>query len=265
MNTEYLVITTAKTDETTEASVRAAAAKAYPSYIVEAVRADGSEWQVRLAKPVSPRAAQFPFEKKDDAEKPDSDSSDEPDEEESPDDDDTPDEKAVDDEEGKGKGEKKKSDPVAEFVELTNKMKSLLDDVLEQAGVVKEKADKVDEMHDLIKDHVQGPPAEAPLPEEVGPTPGAPPAAAGPGAGPMPPRGPRPRRLPAQRAPMPQGFSNTERISSSKFDANGKERTLAQALKDLEEDPEFRGYKVVDLADKGDHFSALVERPSNGS
>jgi hypothetical protein len=181
---EYEIVYVEHDGEMTEAEVRSAAARKFFSHIVEGVALVDNEWLVRLAKPV--KAGDAPpwlQKKKDDAGADDTEDDDdaaESDDDKDPDgdgDDDTDPAKDTDDDAGT---KPTKGDPVKQIQQLLNQVQKLF-------GDLKDKADKVDEIHDSIKDHVGDDDA---MPGEEGPMPpGAGDADMPPGKTPPVPRG----------------------------------------------------------------------------
>lgn len=255
---KFKVITTEKLEGQTKTLVRQAAAKQNPGYRVASVgiNEDGTEWEVRLDElqpdKVSSRTRQsapppdFLKEKddsKDDAPDDDEDSADEADKSDAEGDSDDGD---ADTEGGEDapKGDKKKdSDPVAEIERIMGELNSLLTDLGGHAQKLKEKADKVDEIHDLAAPDVEKAPPVPPVDDmaSVGPTPG--------GGPPMPPRKPP---VPTGKAPVrPVGvptFSKrqTHVVEHPIKDDDG-EYQLSDFLAAISSDPRFVDYDLQEV------------------
>lgn len=245
--------------------------EAYPDWRIENIVEVNGEWQARLvqdrlSKSIREVIAGDPpaFLKKKDEES--DDSSDSSDDDSS---DDSSDDGEADSDEGSDKsdkgsekdeqGDKGKSDPVAEVKKIMDELQGLLSDLGGKAQDMQnahdDKAQKLKDIADTVGDDGGAPiPGEIPdhdgpvLPDAVGPHPGG---------GAMPPPGggipPIPRRpgVPSGGSSVPgrpSAFANrTEIAYHSGLDNTGNRITIEAAKNQLEADPEFAEYKVVEI------------------
>jgi hypothetical protein len=183
-DTKYVVARTAKTSATQD-EIRTSVEEAYDGYKVKKIEDKGDEWEVTLHLADISDLKDV---------KDDSDSKEDSAEvEESDDDSDSKDsDDSNSDKDGDSDGDKKEKDPVSKIHELLNQLNTLVDDIAGGVDEVSDKANKVDEVHDMLKDHVpEGEMGEVP-PGPGMETDGGP---VGPGKGPSGP--PRPPSAPA--------------------------------------------------------------------
>lgn len=273
-----------KANETTE-QVTALLENAYPDWRVENVIESNGEWQARLVQDkisTSKRkvVADAPpwLKKKDDGGSDDSDSdsddssSDDADDDDSSEDDSSEEDKGDDKgSDGKEKG-KGKGDPVKEVQKVIDELTSLLTDLggktQELQNAHDEKADKLKDIADTVGPDSDGPgplpglddlgpdgPGGAKTPGEIGPTPGGGPAG-------IPPIPKRPG-VPTGDAPMPgrpSAFGHrTEIAHHSGFDPSGNRISLVAAATQLEADPAFKAYEVVDIKEENGQYIAKLQ------
>jgi hypothetical protein len=265
--------------EHSEDAVRAGLAESRPGFRIETMELVGDEWNIRISD-----EGGFPFKKKDDddsgessSEKSESDSDDKKE-----DSDDSDGEKKDSDD-----GDSNKKDDNASVEKLRSLVEELqqkVEEVVQNAAEVAEDADgkqqKMEEIHDSVKEHVKGDgdgekseglPGEdapaAPLPEDgvgledIGPTPGAPPK-----GGPKPPMPPAPGAK--KRPPMTPGVSTFGRAVVANHpgvnDQGERIELLAAALQ-IADDPEFAELELVGMVKNRDgSFSAKLQ-PRNAS
>lgn len=247
----FKLVTTAKAQGVGEAAVSAAAKNAYPEYRVAKVEDLGDKWQIRLDLKESTRkrkAAEPPafLKEKDDAGADSADDSDASDSEDS----DSEDSDKSDDEasDSKDKGEGDKKDPVKAIESVINELKGLLDQLGGHASDLKDKADKVDEIHDLTKGDVAPTDDVPPVPPVddaaiVGPTPGAP-------------KPPRKSPVPTGKAPMRPGMGpgvpgvfgsrQTEIVEHPMKDDDG-EYSLADVEAAIKAHPDLQNYAISEV------------------
>jgi len=256
---KFKLVTTAKGEGITKEAVSAAAAKSFPGFRVARVEDLGDKWQIRLDQEakVSTRTRQAapPDFLKDDAgdsaeDAPDEDKPDDADAEDSGD---KPEDDADADSKDKGDGDKSKGkkDPVQAIESIMGELKSLLEELGGHASDLKEKADKVDEIHEMSKgdgdvDKMDAVPPVPPLDDAaaVGPTPGG-------AGGPVPPRKPpvpggkRPG-MPGAGVPGVFGSRQTEIVEHPMKDDDG-EYSLSDVLTAINDHPDLAGYEVDEL------------------
>jgi hypothetical protein len=252
---KFKLVTTAKTEGTSEQVVTTAAEKNFPGYRVAKIEDLGDKWQVRLdQEKVSTRTRQAapPDFLKDDggdsSDASDEDPKDSVDESDSSSDDssDASDEADSDskdkDKPDDSKGDSKK-DPVKAIEGIMGELKSLLDQLGGHASDLKEKADKVDEIHNLTKGDVapmDDVPPVPPLDDAalVGPTPGN---------SPVPPRkNPPPRPGMGAGVPGVFGSHQTEVVEHPMKDDDG-EYALNDVLQAIASHPDLGDYEVEEL------------------
>jgi hypothetical protein len=269
----------------TKEQIRAEARK--NGQMVEFILDAGEHWDVRLADLP-------PFMKKDE-EGEDSGGDDAPKEESGDDKEEAPKSEKKDDGEEKSdsKGESK-SDSLGELKSLISDLQSQVEKVLSVAEQVSSDAEskqqKMEEIHDSVKDHVKGekggegeapaapvPPSDAPPAAGLEDIPGPPPG--GPGAGPKPPAaGPKVPGAPGGRG-MPGGKpqrpvrppsgvpvftkNQSEVITHPGVDAEGNKITLVAAAAAIEADEEWADYEVAGMTENHDGtFSAKLKLKS---
>lgn len=241
-----------------EDAVRVALSKMRPNKTIETITDKGENgWVIRLAdKP--------PFLQDSEEESPDEEATESPDEEKTED-------KAEGDDGDKPKGDKKDGgDPVKEVKGIIDQLNTLLGDLggktQELQDSHQEKQDKLDEISDTVGDGggLPGLKDEAPLPPDVGPTPGGPPGAGLPPAG-GPPRPPARPGVPSGKRPLPTGPSafskrRTEIVRHAGVDEKtGDPVSLLEAANALETDAEWSDYKIVGMTENQDgSFSAKL-------
>lgn len=269
----YEILTASK--EHDEAAVRAGLATARPNARIEAIEDKGQEWSIRLVADDEGN----PFAKKDDDdEKPKSEDSEKS--EKSNDKSDDEDDKGDDKGEKKDKKDNASVDQLRDLVkQLTDTMEEVVKNAEEVASDADGKQQKMEEIHDSVKDHVDGDKPkgddlgelglEAPLPADatgLDDVPGGPPA-----GGPKPPMPPRrpgvPSGKPKPPARPPSGiptFTNVEIANHPGVDADGNRLALAQVVAALEAQDDLVQYEVVGLvANRDGSYSAkLVKRES---
>jgi len=254
---KYKLMTTGKVEGVDEAAVRAAAAQAYRDYRVTKVEDLGDKWQVRLDLKVSgaKRQAAPPdfLKEKDDAGEDTSDDSSDSDSDSDSDsadsDSDSDKSEKSDDAKDEGKDEGEKKDPVKAIEGIMSELKSLLDQLGGHASDLKDKADKVDEIHDLTKGDVAPTDEVPPVPPiddaaAVGPTPG--------GMGvPKPPRKPpvptgnRPGAG-APGVPGVFGSRQTEIVEHPMKDDDG-EYSFGDVEAAVKAHPDLQNYSIVEI------------------
>jgi hypothetical protein len=267
--------------EHSEDAVRAGLAESRPGFRIEALELVGDEWNIRISD-----EGGFPFKKKDE----DSDSSEKsekPKDSEKDDDDSDDDDKKDSDSEDKGE-KKDDNSSVEKLRSLVEELQQKVEEVVNNAAEVAEDADgkqqKMEEIHDSVKEHVKGegdgegelPKGDelAPLPEDgvgledIGPTPGAP-APGGPPKGgpkpPMPPAGPGAKRRPPMGAPGVSTFGRAVVANHPGVDEKGEKIELLAAALQIADDPEFAELELVGMVKNRDgSFSAKLQ-PRNAS
>ena len=273
-----------KTGETAEA-IEALLAQAYPEWRVEnLVEAEG-EWQARLVqdriskskrKVVAGDAPPW-LKKKDDSKDSDedSDSGDSDSDFSGKDDSDGDSDDSSDDDgddkdsDGDGDGKEKKADPVKEVQRVIDELTALLGDLggktqdLQDAH--EDKAQKLKDIADTVGPDAAGPGPDGPLPPGLDG--GAPPDAVGPhpggGAPPIPPV-PRRPGVPTGNAPIPGrpsafGSKRTEIAWHSGLDEVGNRITIEAARHQLESDPAFTNYQLVDIKEQNGQYVAKLQ------
>jgi hypothetical protein len=270
----HKVLTTEKLEGQTKTLVRQAAAKQNPGYRVSSVNVTekGDEWEIRLDKlpeRVSSRTRQAApppefLKEKGDSEDSADDSEDAP-KEDAPDDDDSDDSEEKSDDKGGDKKEKvdgdpaTKEDPVAAIQAIMDSLQNLLGELGGHAEKLKEKGDKVDEIHELTKGDMgpvddMGAVPPVPVlddPAAIGPTPGKPPMP--PKRPPVPSgRGAGPGKKPTVGVPA---FSkrNTHVVEHPIKDADG-EYSLADFVGLVSSDPRFTDYTLVETKVADDKY-----------
>jgi hypothetical protein len=269
----HKVLTTEKLKGQTKTLVRQAAAKQNPGYRVSSVgiTEDGTEWEIRLDKltdRVSSRTRQAApppefLKEKGDSEDSADDSEEAPkDDAKADDSEDSEDSKDGDKKKDDGKVDgdpATKEDPVKAIQGIMDQLQNLLGELGGHAESLKEKGDKVDEIHELTKGDVGPvgdmgavPPVPAlDDPAAIGPTPGKPPA---PPARPPVPSG---KGAPGGRK-MPVGvpaFSkrNTHIVEHPVKDSDG-EYSLADFVGLVSSDPRFTDYTLVETKVADDKY-----------
>lgn len=258
---KLLLLTTKKEDGQTKASVRKAAASAYPSYRVASIVDKGEEWEVRIEElatdKVSARSRQaapppdFLKEKDDSEDAPaDDDDTESPEEEAKEDSGEEPDDDAEskDGEKPKDDSKGKDKDPVKAIETIMGELNKLLTDLGGHAQTLKDKADKVDEVHELTKgpdtnvDDMGEVPPVPPIDEaaDIGPTPGA---------GVVPPHRPP---VPTGKAPgrpvgVPTFTKKKTKIVEHPIKDDDGEYSLADFLAAIATDPQCEGYTVAEV------------------
>lgn len=261
---KLLLLTTKKEDGQTKANVRTAAASAYPSYRVASVVDKGEEWEVRIEElatdKVSSRSRQaapppdFLKDKEDSSDEegsPEEEASESPEEEAEEDSGEDKDEGKSEDDKDKPKGEDskgKEKDPVKAIETIMGELNKLLTDLGGHAQTLKDKADKVDEVHELTKgpdtnvDDMGEVPPVPPIDEaaDLGPTPGA---------GVVPPHRPP---VPTGKAPgrpvgVPTFTKKKTKIVEHPIKDDDGEYSLADFLAAIATDPQCEGYVVAEV------------------
>lgn len=274
----HKVITTPKLKGQTKTLVRQAAAKQNPGYRVSSVGVteDGNKWEIRLdvlTDRVSSRTRQsapppeFLKEKGDSEES--APSEDAPKEDAADDSSDDADESKDNDSKGdKSKGvdgdPSTKEDPTKAIQSIMDDLQKLLGELGGHAEKLKEKGDKVDEIHELTKgdmapmdDMGAVPPVPAlDDPAAIGPTPGKPPM--GPRKPPMPTGKGAPRKAPVGVPTFTK--RKTHVVEHPIKDADG-EYTLVSFLATVAGDPRFTDYSVSEVKTlKGENkYAAKLE------
>jgi hypothetical protein len=274
-----------KAGETLE-QVEQLLAQAYPDWRIENIVEVDGEWQARLVQDrISKSQRQVvagdppPFlKKKDEADDDSSDSSDSDSSDDS-DSDDSEDDEMDSDKEDKSdssdKKEKGKTDPVAEVKKIMDELQGLLSDLGGKAQEMQDahddKAQKLKDIADTVGDDggmPEGVPShDGPVPPgAVGPHPGGPPMAPPPSDIPPVPRRPG---VPSGRMPVPgrpSAFASerrTEIAYHSGLDHAGQPITIEAARHQLESDPDFKEYQVVDIRQGNDgRYVAKLQKGS---
>lgn len=278
----YEILTASK--EHDEDAVRAGLASERPDFRIEAIVDAGNEWSIRLVKDADSDdddddKPAFLKEKKEDGEEGE-----------------TKSEKSDDSEESDGekseKGESKEDGSSVDKLkglmdQLQQTVKEVVDHATQVADEAQSKQDKMEEIHDSVKEHVNDGegkgegledlpappvPADAESLEDV-PAPGATPA--GPGA-PKAPRAPKRPGMPtgkppARRPGVPGGgiptFTNVEVANHPGVDAEGNKMSFSQVLAALEtqveEDEDLKGFEIAGLVlNRDGSFSAKLAKKS---
>lgn len=267
---KFLLLTAPKVKGQTKQLVRAAAGKAQPGYRVASVKDVGTEWEVRLEKLTdkvssSKRQAAPPPEflkEKSDSDAPADDSKSDSDEAPKSDDSDDSDSDS-DSEDSKDEGEKKdkvdgdpstKDDPVSAIKSIMDQLNNLLGELGGHAEKLKEKADKVDEVHELTK-------GDGDMVDDMGEVPPVPPiddaAAIGPTPGgeapPVPPRRPPVPSGKAKRSPkappvgVPTFTKKKTKIVEHPIKDDDGEYTIADFFAAVASDPQCEGYTLTEV------------------
>lgn len=264
----FRIITATKKASDTVDTVEALLAEAYPDWRVENLVEENGEWKARIVQAAEPPA--FLKEKKDESS--DSAESDDSSDSESDESGDESEDESDSEDEGdsKGKSDKKKGDPVAEVKKIMDELQGLLSDLggktQELQDAHQEKADKLKDISDTVGDDGGMPAPDGPprglgpdaemSPDEIGPTPKA---------GPIPPVPKRPG-VPSGGAPVPgrpSAFSgrkrNTEIATHPGVDREGKRISLTAAMAELEADPQFKDYVVVQTREENGRYVAKLK------
>jgi len=279
---KFRILSAEKKANETADSVSTLLAAAYPDWRVENVVEVDGEWQARLVQDkISSSQREVvagdppPFlKKKDDKEDSSDDDSDDdsgdddPDDDGIPDKDDPADDSDSDDDSHGDKGGDGKN-PAKEVQKVIDELTNLLADLGGKAQDLQKSHDEKDEKLKDIAETAGGglgdapvgpPPGGAMGPDEIGPTPGGPP----PGGGSKIPLIPKRPGVPTGDAPIPGGpsaFSNrrTEIASHSGVDDRGNRISLVAAAAQLERDPAFAAYKVVDIKEENGQYIAKLQ------
>jgi hypothetical protein len=260
--------------EHSEDAVRAGVLSARPGFKIQAVEDKGDEWLVRISDDEDSKP-DF-LKKKDESDDSSDDSSDEESEPKSDSDsEDSKDEGG--DKKEKGDSDKGSVDKLRGLVdELTKTMEEVVQHAEDVAADADGKQQKMEEIHDSVKDHVKDgekpglgeelPPSDAPMPadgvglEDIGPTPTAPPKG-----------GPKPPALPGAKPKRPgmnpgggiPTFTNVQVAQHPGYNEQGERISLVAAAAVLENDPEFTEYEVVGMVENKDgSYSAKLKRKS---
>lgn len=269
---KYLLLTAPKAEGQTKAKVRQAAASAQPGYRVASIADKGTEWEVRLEQlatdKVSNRKRQaapppeFLKDKGDSEEapegSPEEEASESPEEEAEEKSDTDKDEGKSEDDKDKSKDQSKDEDPVKAIEGIMADLNKLLGDLGGHAQKLKEKADKVDEVHELTKgpnlvDDMGEVPPVPPIDDAaaIGPTPGGPPGAVPPTPGP-PRRPPVPTGRsgkPGVRPPVgvPTFTKKKTKIVEHPIQDDDGAYSIADFLAAVAVDPQCEGYIVAEV------------------
>jgi hypothetical protein len=248
----FEILTATKEELKSEADVRKALADARPGAKIENIVLAGDEWTIRLAE-----VPAFLKEKGEES-APDDEASESPEEEAKEDSGEKKDDDAASKE--KGDGKEKGGSPAQAVEKVITELQSLLKDLGGNVKALQDSHDEKDqalkEISDAAGEHGGGDMAP-PLPEDVGPVPGGPPAGAGapPGAIPPVPQGPRgPSKRPRPGGAPLNAFTHrrTEVATHPGVDAEGNRITLLAAATELEKDPELQEYEVVGMVENRD-------------
>lgn len=252
----------------TRSGIRQSLASARPEMRVEAIKDDGDYWLVRLVKrddrvSASQRVAELPpFLKKDDeapAEEAPKDEAPEGEEHE-----DKPKEEGEEKSDEKGDKDDGEGDALGKLKNLVSEIQGLFDELVNSSGEVAQKAEekdqKIKDIHDTVAEEV----GDAAGLADIGPTPGSGPPM--PGA-PAPKAPAAPGAKPPRKRPAPPGVSTfTHRRSfiatHEGVDADGNRISMVAAAAQLEADPQFEDYHVVNIKEEGDKYVAKLELKS---
>ncbi len=264
-----------------ESAIRAGIVAARPGFKIEAIVDNGDEWLVRISDG-------NPFAEVEDEEKPkkSEDKKDKAQKSESADSDDS---EKSDDDDGESKGKKKDGPSVDDLHKLVSDLQATMDELVQKAQDVASDADdkqnKMEEIHDSVKEHVnkgdkgkgllgddEAMPAVVPEDsvglEDVGPIPGG--GAPSPGGPPSGPVGPSRPSMPGKKkgpggpagggAPI-SPFSNVQVATHPGVNASGQKITMLAAGQALTSDPEFKDMEIVGITQNRDgSYSAKLQR-----
>lgn len=266
------ILSATKKEGDTYETVEALLTEAYPDWRVENLVEEDGTWKARMVQAADdvPAFLKEKGKKKDES----SDSSDSSDDDGDSDSSDDSDDDDSDSDEKSDKG-KSKSDPVAEVQKIMDELQGLLSDLggktQELQDAHDDKADKLKDIADTVGDDGEpagpprglGPKAEM-TPDQIGPTPQS---------GPVPPVPRRPGMgMPGGMPPgSPSAFSSrrrtrraTEIATHPGINEKGERISLTAAMAELEADPKFKDYEVVQTRQEGGKYIAKLQLKRRG-